>query len=151
MLLAVCAELFFHFRRRSVAVSQNYKRLHPLHLESVLHANHAAALDGGMAFDYVFKLGRIHVVSACHYHPLDALTEVHKSFLIHLAKVSGVEPYVAVRVLLHSLPVLFLMAYVTKHHRRACEADLAFFTVRDFLRGAGLADLEICIRERNAY
>ena len=132
------------------AFFQDYESLDFLHLVRIAHADHAAALHGWMTLQHIFDLGRVDIVAAGDYHPLYPLAEIDETFFIHHAEVSGMQPDMAVGMSAQRLAVLFFMVDVAEHHGRSGKAYLPFLAVRHLLAGAGPADLEEGVRERDA-
>ena len=150
MLAAIGDQLLFGFRRCFKAGLEHHERLHLLHFERIRHADNAAHVHRVVRIEDVLNLGRVHVVTACDDHALDALAEINKAVLIHLAKVARVHPGHAVRMGAQGVRRLLRMANVFHHYRGAGKADFAFFAVWKLLLRADADDLIERIRERDA-
>ena len=91
MLAAVVEDLLLDRVRRLVTGAQDDKGLDLLHLIRILDADDAGQQHLFMAVNDVFQLAGIDVIAGGDDHALDALGEVDKAVLVHLAKVAGVQ------------------------------------------------------------
>ena len=103
-----------------------------------------------MRVQNVLQLAGIYIVPAGDDHALDALGEVDEAVFIHLTEVAGVQPDAAVLMAAEGVVRFLGIINILEHDGRAGDADLAFEIRIKFLRGAGLDDLIIGIREGNA-
>ena len=150
MLAAVIEDLLLDGVRRLAAGAQDDEGLDLLHLIRVLDADDAGQEDLFVAVDDVFQLAGIDVIAGGDDHALDALGEVDKAVLVHLAKVAGVQPDAAVVVAAEGVMGLLGIVDVLEHDGGAGDADLALEIGVELLRGAGLDDLVVGIGERDA-
>ena len=150
MLAAVGKDLFLDRVGWLIAGAQDDEGLDLLHLIRILDADDAGQEDLFVAVDDVFQLAGIDVVAGGDNHALDALGEIDEAVLVHFAEVAGVQPDAAVLMAAEGVVRFLGIVDVLKHDRRAGDADLALEIGVELLRSAGLDDLVIGIRERNA-
>ena len=103
-----------------------------------------------MAVDDVFQLRGVDVVAGGDDHPLDALAEIDKAILVHVAQVAGVKPDAAVVMAAQGVGSFLGVVHVAHHDGGTGDADFALGVGRDFLGGAGGDNLIISIREGHA-
>ena len=101
-----------------------------------------------MRVQNVLQLAGIYIVPAGDDHALDALLEVDKPVVVHVAQVAGVHPHPPIGMGLQGLCSLLGMAHIFHHHGRTADADLTLLAVGQALLGTGLHNVIIGIGER---
>src|SRR3569833_1950534 len=90
-------QLSFTHRLRTLARDANcYADLAP---KGIRHAEHGDLADGRMGEDFLLHLARIDVGAAGYIHVRCAARNIHKAFLIHVAKIARAKPAIAKRFL----------------------------------------------------
>ena len=103
-----------------------------------------------MGVQHVLNLRRVDIVAAGDDHPFQPLFEVDEALLVHDAQIAGVEPDLAVLVLLEGLGGLPGIVHIAQHDRGAGQADLAHGAVRHLVVGGGNDDFIIGVGEGDA-
>ena len=130
---------------------KHHKGHHFLHLIRIRHAYDAAHVYQLMSVQYILYPGRIHIISAGYYHPLDPLAEIYEPFFVHHPKISGVYIGHAIFMTSESVGRLFRVVYIFYHHGRSRQTDFAFFSVRNFFLCSRSDYLIESIREWKSY
>ena len=150
VLAAVVHDHLLGLLRGLEAGGQLHEGLDLLHLVGIRHADDAAHLHGGVGVQDVLQLAGIDVVAGGDDHPLGAAPEEDETLIVHDAEIPGIDPGQPVCVVPQGLGGLLGVLHVLLHHRGTGQQDLALLTVRQLLVGAGLDDLDVGVREREA-
>ena len=101
-----------------------------------------------MCVQNILQLAGINIVPAGNDHTLDALLEIDKPVVVHIAQVAGVYPHPPIGVGLQGLRRLLGVSHIFHHHGRAGNADLTLLAVGQALLRTGLYNVVVGIGER---